>query len=336
MKKSLMAALLASTALAHNALAFSSTVYCDTCELVQLGVTPDQVQADVQFPVNNNPVSDSQVLSITYNFNGWTWQTWHQDQQGNPDPESYGTLVQSHFPNNPLLKAYWSLLEPDPVNPNVAHIKVNLCSDDQCTDWLTGYAQDAAPLDGDGFNNNHVLNIFTNPRTGSVDYVLDGNRASLNGSMPQMVIDASTNYGGSPFSLPIANIYYQVGCDKIFSDPSYPPDISYKTCIIGNIEEVFFYTGPFAVSPIPPIIQSFYTTSQSGLIQALPLNFGLALYGELPTVYLAGDVNQFPDGNAGWFRAQANPEVLPYAVVGLTDLQGNVGSLQPSVWHPYP
>jgi hypothetical protein len=41
------------------------------------------------------------------------------------------------------------------------------------------------------------------------------------------------------------------------------------------------------------------------------LNSGLAVYGTLPTVYLGGDVSQFPDGNAGWFGAQANPEVLP-------------------------
>lgn len=327
--------LLASAALTTPAMAFSSTVYLDTVELVQLGVTPDQVQSHVGFPLDNNPLSDSQVLSVAYNFDGWTWWTWHQNQSGN-DPVWYGTLVESHFPDNPYLKTYWSLLSPDPNNPAMANVEILLCSDDQCTDWIYAYAMDAVPLDGDGFNGNHVLQFFSNPRTGAMDYVLDGNRASLNpGTMPQLVIDASTNYGGNPFSLPVAGVYYTFGCDLIFSDPNYP-DMTYKTCIIGNVEEVYFYTGPFVVNPIDPVIRSFYTTSPSGVIQALPLNFGLAVYGELPTIYLGGDINQFPNGNASWFSAQAQPEVLPYAVVPLTDQQGNVGSLQTSVWNPYP
>jgi hypothetical protein len=57
---------LASAALTHDASAFSNTVYFDTVELVQLGVTPDQVQTDIGFALNNNPVSDSQVLSVAY------------------------------------------------------------------------------------------------------------------------------------------------------------------------------------------------------------------------------------------------------------------------------
>ena len=283
---SLTAALLASTALAPDALAFSNTVYFDTVELVQYGTTPDQVQADVGFPLNNAAYSDSQIFSAVYNFNGWTWTTRHQDQYGNPDAVWYGTLIQSHFPDSPLYKGYLVQLEPDPNNPNMADLVVMLCSDDQCTDWLFGIANDACPLD----NSDHVLNVFTNPATGIVDYALDGILASTDQSYPSMQIDASTNYGGNVFTLPVAGMYYQSGCDLTFSDPNYP-DVNYKTCIIGNMEEVFLYTGPYAVAPTPNIIQSFYTTSGS-FIQALSLNYGVAPYGTLPTVYLGGDITR--------------------------------------------
>ncbi len=325
------AALLASTALVEPAMAFSNTVFLDTVGLIQWGVTPDQVEADVGLPYNNNASSDSQVLALVYNFDGLTWQTWHSDTFDNSDPVWYGILLQSHFPdtNN---TAYRAFLQPDPNNPSIANIVVILCSDNLCTDWLYGYAADAIPLDGspEGFGNNNALQIFTNPKNGTIDYAVNGNLASQN-SMPQMQIDASTNYGGSPFSLPVSNLFYQVGCDNLWAS-----NLNYHTCVIGYEEEVYFYTGPQPVYPLSSVANSFFTTSPSGQIQALHLNYGIAVYGDLPTVYLAGDINSFLDGNASWFATTATPEVYQYYSYPLTDSAGYTGGLWPATWNPYP
>ncbi len=335
MKKLLSAALLATT-LSTPAFAFTSSVFFNTVELVQFGQTPDQVQRDVGFPLNNNPTSNSQVLSVIYNFNGWTWWTTHY-AQGRPDPVWYGTLVQSHFQDNIYMKTVWYTLIPDTNNdPNVATLNVVLCSDDQCTDWLYAYALNAIPLDGDGgITANHSLQIFTNTHRGTADYAFDRNLASNNPDMPPMVVDTSANYGGSHFSLPIAGATYQVGCDFIWYDPA-APDPNYKTCIIGNMTQVFWYTGPYHVSATQDIVNAFSTTSPSGTIKATSLNHGLSVYGTLPTIHMGGDVDNFPNGNASWFAAQAVPEVLPYAVFPLTDSDGIRGQLEPSTWNPFP
>jgi hypothetical protein len=334
MKSSIVSAtaLLASLAVASPASAFSSSVFFDTVAVVQWGVTPDQVEADVGLPTDNNPTSDSQVFAVAYNFNGFLWQTWHSDPYGNADPIWYGVLLQSRFFDTNMI-GYRAYLQSDPEDPNVANIVVLLCSDNNCTDWMYGYAADAIPLDGaqDGSGNNNELEIFTNPQNGTMDYTVNGNLASQNSNMAQMQIDASTNYGGSPFSMPVAGMYYQVGCDNLWNS-----DLNYYTCVVGFMEEVYFYTGPSPVFPITPVIDSFFTTSPSGQIQALHLSSGIAVFGDLPTVYLAGDIDHFLDGNASWFAAQANPEVYQYYSYPLTDSGGSTGGLYPATWNPYP
>lgn len=310
--------LCASVALSSPAFAWGqSAVWWDGLSfLYQLGPTPDTVQSELNPSLGPDIVDTSnQHMSV------WLKVSPLDMNSLEGIPKDFLTIYGSKFPNdtstgtNGVIVA---LLADSTATDNSgrATVYASACSDTNCTDYISGWALNAFPIDEAW----HNLQVFFNLEAGTMHLQIDTQDDYPSAFGDGGVADGNPVYwSGNSFSTPVDGMWWEVACDNgwLPFGKGWSP-----LCFSGDMAELWVYSGPQYPATID-VASSAFWRNDGQLIRAnsLDSSSGIAVFGDYPTIYMRGGPQGFIDANAYDFSALGPPApVLPWIVGTIDDI----------------